>query len=123
MSMAGPATTAKAADAAAAMRRYVADDPAEAADRLKRLLVDDPRSADGYRLLGDALRRLGRNGEAAEAEMEAVRATAFDPLMIEIARAMAANDLPRAEAGLRARLREQPLDVAAIRMMAELAGR
>jgi hypothetical protein len=36
--------------------------------------------------------------EAAEAEMIAVRATAFEPGMIEIARAMLANELPHAEA-------------------------
>jgi len=43
--------------------------------------------------------------------------------MIAIAQAMTANDLPRAEALLRARLRAQPFDVAAIRLMAELAVR
>ncbi len=43
--------------------------------------------------------------------------------MVAIAAAMLENDLPRAEAGLRQRLRAQPIDVAAIRLMAELAAR
>ncbi|MCL4673429.1 MAG: sulfotransferase [Sphingomonadaceae bacterium] len=55
--------------------------------------------------------------------MAAIRATAFDPQMVAIAQALLENDLPAAEQGLRARLSQQPLDVAAIRMMAELAGR
>ena len=46
-----------------------------------------------------------------------------DPEMIAIAEAMIANDLPRAEAGLRQRLKAKPTDVAAIRLMAELAAR
>jgi Tfp pilus assembly protein PilF len=53
----------------------------------------------------------------------AVRAAMHDPEMIAIAEAMIANDLPRAEAGLRQRLKAKPTDVAAIRLMAELAAR
>jgi tetratricopeptide (TPR) repeat protein len=52
-----------------------------------------------------------------------IRAATRDPAMIAIARAMIANDLPVAEAGLRQRLKANPLDVAAIRLMAELAAR
>lgn len=105
------------------MRRFISDNPAEAATRLRAVLAQHPRNAEGYRLLGEALRLLGEDDEAVEAEMLAVRATAFEPEMIAIATAMRANDLPRAEALLRRRLAEQPLDVAAIRLMAELAAR
>ncbi|MBS1239542.1 MAG: Tetratricopeptide repeat-containing protein, partial [Proteobacteria bacterium] len=83
----------------------------------------DNRNAEGWRMLARALRSLGEDGEAADAELMAVRATAFEPEMIAIAAAMLANDLPRAEAGLRARLKAKPTDVAAIRLMAELAAR
>lgn len=114
---------AMATNAAAAMRRYVAEEPAGAVARLRALLAEDPHNAEGHRLLGQALRRLGRHAEAGEAEMMAVRATAFEPEMIEIARAMLAGELPQAETLLRARLKDQPLDVAAIRLMAELAAR
>src|SRR5690349_9204836 len=103
--------------------RFVRDNPGEAAVRLRALLADDRHNAEAWRLLGRALRQLGRGGEAAEAELESVRATAYEPEMIAIAQAMAANDLPRAESLLRPRLKAQPLDVAAIRLMAELAAR
>ncbi|WP_324261332.1 sulfotransferase [Altererythrobacter sp. H2] len=99
--------------------------PVDAAtlDRLRAAAQQDPRSPAAHRRLGQALRRLGLDQQAAEAEMAAIRATAFDPAMVAIAQALLANDLPAAEQGLRARLSQQPLDVAAIRMMAELAGR
>ncbi|MDE2410307.1 MAG: sulfotransferase [Sphingomonadales bacterium] len=47
----------------------------------------------------------------------------YHPRLIEAALALHDNDLPRAEPLLRAHLREDPFDVAAIRMFAELAGR
>src|SRR5690606_21378611 len=46
---------------------------------------------------------------------------AHEPEMLAIATALNTGDLPRAETLLRGRLRAQPLDVAAIRLMAELA--
>jgi tetratricopeptide (TPR) repeat protein len=101
----------------------VRDNPGEAAIRLRAVLAEDDRNAEAWRLLGRALRLLGRDDEATQAEVESVRATAYEPEMIAIARAMAAGDLPDAEALLRRRLKAQPLDVAAIRLMAELAAR
>nr|WP_309622616.1 sulfotransferase [Novosphingobium sp.] len=47
----------------------------------------------------------------------------YHPRLIEAAVALNANDLPRAEPLLRAHLKDDPFDVAAIRMFAELAGR
>ncbi len=105
------------------LAQLVEQDPAAAAARLRLMLDQDRRNTGAWRLLGRALRLLGQDAEAAEAEIAAVRSTAFDPEMIAIAAAMLANDLPQAEQRLRQRLREQPLDVAAIRMMAELAAR
>lgn len=103
--------------------RFVADHPAEAARRLRAVVAADPGNADGHRLLARALRALGRADEAAQADRAAIRASAHDPAMQAIARAMLAGDLPQAEALLRQRLREQPFDAAAIRLMAELAAR
>lgn len=101
----------------------VQSDPAAAAEHLRSVVARNPANAGAQRLLGRVLRKLGQDEEAALAEMAAVRATAHDPEMVAIAQAMVANDLPRAEAGLRQRLSAQPMDVAAIRLMAELAGR
>lgn len=98
-------------------------DPAAAVAQLLSITARNPADAGAYRLLGRLLRQLGRHEEAARAEMDAVRAAARDPRMIAIAQALLANDLSAAEAGLRQRLLAQPTDVAAIRMMAELAGR
>ena len=50
-------------------------------------------------------------------------AALFDPVLIQAATALVDNDLPIAERILRARLKDQPTDIAAIRMMAELAAR
>jgi len=111
------------AEPAIALDRFVRENPVEAAVRLQAVLADDSHNAEAWRLLGRALRLLGRSEEAAEAEVESVRATAYEPEMVAIAQAMTANDLPRAEALLRGRLKAQPLDVAAIRLMAELAVR
>jgi cytochrome c-type biogenesis protein CcmH/NrfG len=82
-----------------------------------------PLSPNHLRGRAQALRKQGREAEAAAVELAAIRATARDPAMIAIAEAMLANDLTTAEAGLRDRLRRDPFDVAAIRMMAELAAR
>ncbi len=47
----------------------------------------------------------------------------YHPRLIEAALALSDNRLPEAEPLLRAHLKERPFDVAAIRMLAELAGR
>ena len=47
----------------------------------------------------------------------------YPPRLIEAAMALNENDLPRAEPLLRAHLKDNPFDVYAIRMFAELAGR
>jgi len=108
---------------AASVAALVSSDPGRAVLILREAILRRPDDAPAYRLLGRALRSLGREDEAALAEGEAIRASARDPALLAIASALLANDLPVAEAGLRQRLKEQPLDVAAIRMMAELAGR
>ena len=51
------------------------------------------------------------------------RAGRYHPRLIEAALALNAGDLPRAEPLLRAQLKVDPLDVTAMRMLAELAGR
>lgn len=105
------------------MAALVAADPARALPMLRDAILRDENDAPAYRLLGRALRALGRGVEAELAEGEAIRASAHDTELVAIAGALVAGDLPVAEGGLRQRLRDQPTDVAAIRMMAELAGR
>jgi tetratricopeptide (TPR) repeat protein len=98
-------------------------DPAAAVERLRIALTRDPANAPAHRLMGRALRKLGDDAAAEAAEMAAVRAATRDPQMIAIALALAEGQLSEAEPMLRQRLSQQPTDVAAIRLMAELAAR
>ena len=104
-------------------RRLLRDEPGLAAEQAREIVRQDPGNADAWRLLGAALRRGGEENEAEEAELRAISASVHDPRLMEAAQALAGNDLPVAERLLRPHLREKPTDVAAIRMMAELAAR
>src|SRR3954468_9233692 len=111
---------------AEALRRGVAlirEDPRLAARQAREILAVAPANADAYRLLGAALRRTGEAEEAERAELDAISASVADPGLIRAAEALLDNDLATAERVLRPHLGERPADVAAIRMMAELAGR
>jgi len=103
--------------------RLLHDDPARAAAQAREVLKVSPRSADAFRLLGAALRRIGEDDAAEEAELDAISASIHDPVLLRAAEALLDNDLPTAETILRPRLHDKPTDVAAIRMMAELAAR
>lgn len=105
------------------IRALIADNPARAVQYCRLLLKRESHDAEAYRLLGRALRALGRDAEAQDAELEAIDASIFDADMREAALAIVDNRLEVAEPMLRARLRANPFDVAAIRMLAEIAGR
>jgi tetratricopeptide (TPR) repeat protein len=117
--------TATVGEALGHARRLLRQDPRLAALQAREIVDADPGNADGWRLLGAALRASGegREAEAEEAELKAISASVNDPRLMQAAQALAANDLPVAERLLRPHLAEKPTDVAAIRMMAELAGR
>lgn len=82
--------------------------------------VTDPRLLRAH---ARQLRAAGRVEDAERVELAAIDASIHDPVLVEAAEALVAGDLRRAELLLRPRLKEDPFDVAAIRMMAELAGR
>ncbi|QKG72816.1 tetratricopeptide repeat-containing sulfotransferase family protein [Erythrobacter mangrovi] len=117
--MASGAPTTKPVSIAA----LVESDPVAAVERLHAALTRDPGNAPAHRLMGRALRKLGDVEAAEAAELAAIRATTQDPQMIGIAVALADGKLGEAETMLRQRLSQQPTDVAAIRLMAELAAR
>jgi len=83
----------------------------------------DPGWAAAWQALGDALHLAGDQAGGDRAHIQAMRVGATDPALLLAGEALASNDLPRAESALRARLKAQPTDIAAIRMLAELAGR
>ena len=115
--------TANVATALAHGRRLLASDPGLAAEQAREILASRPNDADAFRLLGEALRRSGDDEAANEAELSAVAASTRDPDLLRAGAALVGNDLPAAEAILRPILKRRPTDVAAIRMMAELAAR
>ena len=111
---------------AAALRRgaeLIREDPRLGALQAREILAAAPGNADAYRLLGAALRRTGEAEEAERAELDAIAASVGDPQLVRAAEALLDNDLAIAERILRPHLKARPTDVAAIRMMAELAAR
>jgi tetratricopeptide (TPR) repeat protein len=102
-------------------RERLESDPAEAAERARQVLRFAPQSADAYRLLGAALRRLGEDAAANDAEMAAIMASGSDPELAAAGQAMLTGDFMTAEQILRNVLSRRPDDVAAMRMIAEIA--
>jgi len=118
-----PASTISAAETLAHGRRLLATQPRLAEKQARAVLAAHPNHAAALRLLGAALRKRGSADAALAAEARAIAAARHDPQLIEAGAALVANDLAAAEPILRNRLRRDPLDVPAIRMMAELAAR
>jgi tetratricopeptide (TPR) repeat protein len=117
------APTGTVAEALRLAARLLRNDPALAAEQAREILKAEPRNADAFRLLGAALRRIGDDDAAERAELDAIGASVHDPELMRAASALVDNDLPTVEDILRPRLHDKPTDVAAIRMMAELAAR
>ena len=82
-----------------------------------------PDSPDIWRTLADHLDAQGEHEGADEARARYLKAVNNDPRLMRAAAALVANRLPEAEAALRAHLNEIPTDIAALRMLAEVAAR
>lgn len=95
----------------------------EAVAALRRALALKPEMADAWRALGDQLTIAGDADGADAAYAENIKAGTKDPRLLNAARALCANQIPEAEAQLRAHLKKYPTDVAALRMLAEVAAR
>jgi tetratricopeptide (TPR) repeat protein len=100
---------------------HAADDDAGAVAWLRRAVALKPDLAEAWIALADLLRASGEEAEADRAYLSGVGASKRDPLLAQAAIALLDGKLAIAEQALRSRLRERPTDVAAIRMMAELA--
>ena len=118
-----PQTASNVSAALAHGRRLLENSPLLAAQQAREILASMPGNPDAYRLLGAALRQAGDDDGASEAELAAIAASKRDPELLRTGAALVENDLPTAEAILRSVLKRRPDDVAAIRMMAELAAR
>ena len=95
----------------------------DAVAALRRAVQLQPGSADGWRLLADYLDADGDAGGADQARAHYLKAATQDPRLREAGAALVENNLPLADARLRAHLAAFPTDVAALRMLAEVAGR
>lgn len=91
--------------------------------QLEAHVAAHPQSAAGWRALGDAWIAADEGGKADAAYARSIRASTQDPELLAAADALVAGELAVAEPILRTRLKRSPTDVAAIRMLAELASR
>jgi len=90
---------------------------------LRRALELNPELTGAWRALADHLAALGDSAGADNAYARHIKASIRDPRLLRPAAALCQNDVPLAEMLLRAHLKENPTDVAAIRMLAEVAAR
>jgi tetratricopeptide (TPR) repeat protein len=96
-------------------------DPATAARLAGEIIGRYSGAPAPYRLLGTALRRLGRNEEAERADSEAISISARSPGLIEAAQAILSRQIGRAEHLIRSRLESDPEDAEALRLLADIA--
>ncbi len=90
---------------------------------VRRALVLKPDLPDAWRTLGDHLTAMGDTEGADAAYANHIRTSTRDPRLLEPAAALVDGRVAIAEALLRNHLKTYPTDVAAIRMLAEVATR
>ncbi|MGH8138735.1 MAG: tetratricopeptide repeat-containing sulfotransferase family protein [Steroidobacteraceae bacterium] len=90
---------------------------------LRRAVALKPDMTDAWRALGDQLTVAGDAPGADAAYAQHIKTSTRDPRLLAAAAALCENQIPEAEALLRAHLKRYPTDVAAIRMLAEVAAR
>ncbi len=90
---------------------------------LRRAVALKSDLPDAWRLLGDLLSIRGELKEADAAYGRQVNASTQDPRLMAAAAALLAGDIPQAETLLRVHLLQHPTDVAALRMLSEVAAR
>ncbi|TNE60510.1 MAG: sulfotransferase family protein [Alphaproteobacteria bacterium] len=95
----------------------------QAVDALRRALALNPNLTGAWRALADELVLIGDTVAADEAYARHIHASVKDPELLEAASALCENKLAVAERLLRDFLKRNPMDVAAIRMLAETGSR
>lgn len=90
---------------------------------LRRALQLKADLPDAWRTLGDHLTALGDAAGADQAYAQQLRYSSRDPRLLEAGAALCENRIAVAEALLREHLKQHPTDIAAIRMLAEVAAR
>jgi tetratricopeptide (TPR) repeat protein len=95
----------------------------EAIELLRRAVHLKPALPEAWRALGDHYTALEMREAADGAYAQSIRYSTHDPRLMNAALALAENRIPEAEGALREHLKRHPTDVAAIRMLAEVAAR
>jgi tetratricopeptide (TPR) repeat protein len=105
------------------LARAAAGDVDGSIDALTRSVSLQPDLPDAWLALADQLRARGDAQSADRAYARYIKAATRDPRLMGAAAALCDNRIPEAEALLRAHLAQHPNDVAALRMLAEVAAR
>ena len=95
----------------------------DAVNALRRAVQLNSDLPGAWRALGDHLAAIGDSEGADAAYTRHVKASTRDPGLLRPAAALCENNIPLAETLLRSHLQQNPTDVAAIRMLAEVAAR
>src|SRR5258708_1490429 len=95
----------------------------DAVHALRHAVQLTPHLPDAWRLLADHLDVVGDARGADQARAHYIKAATKDPRLLEPAVALVENQLDQAEAQLRTHLKQYPTDIAALRMLAEVAAR
>ena len=95
----------------------------EAVAALRRCVQLNPELPDAWRALADHLDASGDRVRAEQARARFLKASTRDPRLLAAGAALCDNRIPEAEALLRRHLLEHPTDIAALRMLAEVAAR
>ena len=90
---------------------------------LRHAVLLKPQLTDAWREIGDQLTANGDVAGADAAYAQFIKASTHDTRLLAAAHALCNNDIPNAELRLRDHLKQHPTDVAALRMLAEVAGR
>jgi tetratricopeptide (TPR) repeat protein len=98
-------------------------EPDAALAALRRAVALRPSMPDAWRAIGDLHFVRGDTAGADAAYAEHIRASTQDPRLLVAALALVEGRIAQAEALLRAHLKQYPTDVAALRMLAEVAAR
>jgi len=95
----------------------------EAVAELKRAVDLNPELPNAWRALADHLGAVGDDAGAEAARARFLKTSTRDPRLLAAGAALCENRIPEAEALLRRHLQEHPTDIAALRMLAEVAAR
>lgn len=97
--------------------------PQAALAALRRAVKLKPNMPDAWRAIGDQFILTGDAKRADAAYAQHIQASTEDPRLLVAASALVEGRIAQAEALLRAHLKQYPTDVAALRMLAEVAAR